>query len=270
MNLQASDRSFEPPLKWAGGKRWLAPYFRELFEVHYKGRRWVEPFCGGLGLTLALHPQYALVSDINPHLTNFYRWVKCGLPPNPYQFCNDRDTYYRLRDEFNRLINENPTSYRAAWLFYYLNRTGYNGLCRFNGRGAFNVPFGNYARIQYRTGFADIKHIFRNWEFRCCSYEKLTEEIGDSDFLYADPPYDVEFTQYYKTGWTFERQVQLAEWLEKLPCPVVTSNMATERICSLYRKLGFDLVKIKAPRRISCTGDRTPAEEVLAHIRTVY
>jgi hypothetical protein len=44
---------------------------------------------------------------------------------------------------------------------------------------------------------------------------------------------------------------------------VVLSNQATQRVVELYGSLGFHLVFLKAPRRISCDGDRTPADEVL-------
>ena len=37
----------KPPLKWAGGKRWLVPHLRALWRG-YTRRRLVEPFCGGL------------------------------------------------------------------------------------------------------------------------------------------------------------------------------------------------------------------------------
>ena len=55
----------------------------------------------------------------------------------------------------------------------------------------------------------------------------------------------------------------MAEWLARHPGPVVISNQATDRIITLYRDLGFDLLFLDAPRRISCTGDRAPAREVL-------
>jgi DNA adenine methylase len=45
---------------------------------------------------------------------------------------------------------------------------------------------------------------------------------------------------------------------------VVLSNQATDRIVKLYEKLGFKICILAAPRRISCTGDRKPAREVLA------
>lgn len=68
----------KPPLKWAGGKRWLAPKLQELVQgITYD--RLVEPFCGGLAVTLSLQPKRALLNDINPHLINFYQQVKAGL-----------------------------------------------------------------------------------------------------------------------------------------------------------------------------------------------
>jgi len=44
----------------------------------------------------------------------------------------------------------------------------------------------------------------------------------------------------------------------------VLSNQRTDRIEKLYRELGFTITILTAPRLISCTGDRTPAKEVLA------
>lgn len=88
--------------------------------------------------------------------------------------------------------------------------------------------------------------------------------VEPDDFIYADPPYDVPFTQYAKKGFTWEDQVRLAKWLTRHPSPVVLSNQATPRIVRLYRSLGFKLRYLDAPRRISCNGDRTAAREVLA------
>ena len=78
------------------------------------------------------------------------------------------------------------------------------------------------------------------------------------------PPYDVPFTHYSKEGFDWEDQIRLAEWLSKHKGPVILSNQATERIITLYEKLGFSTQFYQAPRMINCTGDRTPAREVLA------
>ncbi len=250
-----------PPLKWAGGKRWQVPYLQAYWEAN-SNRRLVEPFCGGLAVALGLDPRRALLSDINPHLINFYRWLQSGLTVGR---CleNDSSFYYAAREEFNRLLRVGQHSTAdAATLFYYLNRTGYNGLCRFNSHGQFNVPFGRYKRINYRNDFREFVAAFENWTFVSSDFVDL--DIESTDFVYADPPYDVEFVQYSAGGFDWSQQVRLAELLARHPGPVVLSNQATTRIKDLYMSLGYKLQFLDAPRRISCTGDREPAKEVLA------
>lgn len=251
----------KPPLKWAGGKRWLVPQLARLFSPH-RYRRLVEPLCGGLAISLGLVPDRALINDINPHAINFYSWLKRGLSIVS-AMRNDESTFYAQRERFNQLIREgNYDGMEAASLFYYLNRTCYNGLCRFNSKGEFNVPFGRYKKIIYKTDFSEYVAAFAQWEFTCVDFEEVTLEADD--FVYADPPYDVEFTQYSKEPFGWDDQVRLAESLARHSGPVVLSNQATERIKRLYKKIGYKVVVLSAPRMISCTGDRTRAPEVLA------
>jgi DNA adenine methylase len=259
--MPVADRStVRPPLKWAGGKRWQVPHLRPLWEPHAR-RRLVEPFAGGLAVALGLRPERVLANDANPHLINFYRWLQRGLTVD-LPLTNDEQVYYRHRDRFNELLagGTGDTS-EAAALFYYLNRTGYNGLCRFNSRGEFNVPFGRYVSIGYVTDFTDYREAFADWVFTVGDVEAVSIERGD--FIYADPPYDVEFTHYSKGGFSWEDQERTAAWLAKHRGPVILVNQATARVERLYRQLGFAVSYLKAPRRISCTGDRTPAREVI-------
>ncbi|MGI6575050.1 MAG: DNA adenine methylase [bacterium] len=254
-------RQYSPPLKWAGGKRWLIPHLQLLWKNHCQ-RRLVEPFCGGLAIALGLLPGSALLNDINPHAINFYRWLQRGLFIN-ITMENDAELFYAHRKRFNRLIlNGKADTIEAAALFYYLNRTGYNGLCRFNKKGEFNVPFGRYKRIKYINDFTFYRPVLAKWQFTAVDFQAL--HLEPTDFIYADPPYDVEFTQYAKEDFTWDDQVRLAEWLAKHSGPVVISNQATERIVKLYQRLGFAVSFLSGPRRISCNGDRTPAREVLA------
>lgn len=254
-------RGRRPPLKWAGGKRWQVPHLRRLWEA-YCDRRLVEPFCGGLGVAVGLAPERARLNDVNPHVINFYRWLKRGLTTT-IVMANEASQYYAHRQRFNQLLGDGgAATAEAAALFYYLNRTGYNGLCRFNRRGTFNVPFGRYSRIAYRRDFTSYREIFAGWEFSNLDFAAVAVERDD--FIYADPPYDVEFTQYAGRGFGWEEQVRTAEWLARQRGPVVLSNQATERIVELYGGLGFTLRFLEAPRMISCTGDRTRAREVLA------
>jgi len=251
-----------PPLKWAGGKRWLVPHVRRLWEGN-DHRRLVEPFSGGLAIALGLLPDRALLNDVNPHPINFYMWLKRGLRIS-IDMRNDQDLYYRHRAQFNQLIALGKSSSKAcAEFFYYLNRTGYNGLCRFNKNGQFNVPFGRYKQINYRSDFMEYKNIFEAWHFSHGDFELLP--LTSADLIYADPPYDVEFRQYSKEGFDWQDQVRLAKWLSAHRGPVIASNQATPRIVDLYRKHGFHIEILDAPRMISCTGDRSKAKEILAY-----
>ena len=250
-----------PPLKWAGGKRWQLPHIFPYWQPK-RYRRLVEPFCGGLAIALGLSPDVAMLNDINPHLINFYRQLKSGFVLN-LTCLNNEGYYYKQRDEFNRLIKAGKAdSHEAAELFYYLNRTGYNGLCRFNHSGEFNVPFGRYKKITYRYDFLEYAKTLANWEFTNSHFQRLI--LHEHDFVYADPPYDVQFRQYSEGGFDWHEQVALAHWLKKHRGPVILVNQATDRIIELYSLLEYRLTYLEAPRRISCNGDRTPAPEVLA------
>jgi DNA adenine methylase len=253
--------TLRPPLKWAGGKRWQVPHVRRLWHGHEQARL-VEPFCGGLAVAFGLQPRRALLNDVNPHLITLYRHLKRGLTISlPME--NQSEAYYAHRTLFNALITAGRShSAEAASLFYYLNRTGFNGLCRFNGRGEFNVPMGRYARIAYVRDFTEYRRVFAGWELSSADFETLA--LRPDDFVYADPPYDVPFTQYARLAFSWDDQVRAAQWLAQHKGPVVLANQATPRIVALYRKLGFRLRFLDAPRMISCTGDRTPAREVLA------
>lgn len=213
-------------------------------------------------MTLGLAPRHALLNDVNPHLINFYRWARRGMAIT-FPLENDSGAFYTCRTRFNALLAAGQARGReAAVLFYYLNRTGYNGLCRFNSRGEFNVPFGRYARISYCTDFSPFRAAFEGWSFRTGDFQSLS--LRRHDFVYADPPYDVPFTRYAGLAFTWEDQVRTAEWLAGHPGPVVLTNQATDRIVRLYEDLGYRMTELAAPRRISCTGDRSAAPEVMA------
>jgi DNA adenine methylase len=145
-----------------------------------------------------------------------------------------------------------------------MNRTGFNGLCRFNTKDQFNVPFGRYKTINYLKDFSAYTSNFKNWVFSDLDFSQLS--LIKNDFIYADPPYDVEFTQYSANTFKWEDQVRLAEWLTLHKGPVVASNQATDRIVSLYRDLGFSIYPLEGPRRIACNGNRTNAGEILAYL----
>ena len=121
--------AIKPVLKWAGGKLWLLPKLIELWQPN-RGCRLVEPFMGSLSVALGLRPERALLNDVNIHLANLYHHLQQGLVVE-IEMKNDGDFYYAMRSRFNQLtqLGKSDTS-EAAQIFYYLNRTGFNGLCR--------------------------------------------------------------------------------------------------------------------------------------------
>jgi len=254
-------KSLPPPLKWAGGKRWQVPHVEAIWRRHTH-RRFVEPFCGGLGMALGLQPARALLNDANPHLINLYRRIAEGLTPS-IVMRNDETLFYKYRDRFNQLVRAGRHEGReAAELFYYMNRTAYNGLCRFNSDGEFNTPFGQYKKINYASSFGAYRDLFAAWEFAAADFAALP--LRAEDFVYADPPYDVEFTAYAQGGFSWNDQVRAAETFAAHPGPVILVNQRTPRVEALYRKLGYAVSELRAPRRISCNGDRRPAREIFA------
>jgi DNA adenine methylase len=257
-----------PPLKWAGGKRWLVPKLQELWSEVEAERsptpRLVEPFVGGMAVALGLQPEVALLNDANQHVVNFYQCLQEGLT-NSLPMTNDADQYLEYRSTFNQLTVENQalsTKRTQALLFYYLNRTGFNGLCRFNNKGEFNVPFGKYKTITYSTDFLEYQDLLGRWKFSCGDFQAIP--LRADDFIYADPPYDRVFTKYSQQDFTWDDQERLAEWLSGHSGRVVVSNQATDRILALYENLGFRVDTVEAPRRIACNGNRNPALEMLA------
>lgn len=131
-------------LKWAGGKY---PLLDDIKKHLPQGDCLIEPFVGAGSVFLNTDFSRYILADINSDLIDLYNIVK--LQTDEYVAAaremftpenNVAEQYYLFRDEFNQ--SQEPL--RRAVLFLYLNRHGYNGLCRYNLRGEFNVPFGRY------------------------------------------------------------------------------------------------------------------------------
>lgn len=249
------------PLKWAGSKRALLPTLAALYLPH-RHRRLVEPFVGGMNVALGLRPDRALLCDINPHLINFYNRLR-DAHPFTLEMRNSEHLFYAYRACFNELISGPAIhSATAAELFYYLNRTCFNGLCRFNNSGLFNVPFGKYKTITYRRDFSEYVPVLSRWEIKCGHFIRF--DLEPDDFVYLDPPYDGTFTDYSEGGFDWNEQVRLALLFSTHPGPVVASNAATDRVLELYRSHGFTVGTVEVRRSIAANGDRAPAVEMLA------
>jgi DNA adenine methylase len=249
------------PLKYLGAKAWLVERLRVLYAPH-RGRRFVDLCVGGGSAVLGVEPECALLCDVNPHLVNFWEQLR---DPQLFELemrCEEA-LYYAYRGCFNKLGRTSARWTRtAAELFWYLNKTGFRGVCRFNEAGEFNVPFGHYKKIEYRRDFSEYAPMLGRWDAKHCSFERAPLERDD--FVFFDPPYDGTFVDYSVGGFDWAKQVCGAELLAAHHGPVVATNAATDRILALYKGLGFAVETLSAPRSVSVSGDRAPAMEMLA------
>lgn len=266
---RTGQRHLQPPLKWAGGKRWLLDTLRPIWAPHV-GRRLVEPFAGGLAVTLGLQPKSALINDINPHLINFYQHLQCRFKSS-VTLDFSPEVYYARRAKFNQLISapnyleSESMKRRAAMLFYYLNRHCYNGICRFNQRGEFNTPLGRFVHPRYDRDLTHYAPVMRNWEFTSGDFGELETRLRPTDFIYADPPYHEAWDKYQGVGFSEVEHERLARWLAEHEGPVVISNNATKKMVNLYEKYGFDTrIRVWSPRMIKFRGNPKRIEEVVA------
>lgn len=202
-------------LKWAGNKTAI---MSELKKHLPAGPRLVEPFAGSCAVMMATDYPHYLVADINPDLINLYRDIATDASAfierakHLFKVFNSEDGYYDSRDSFN--YDKDP-EWRAP-LFLFLNRHGYRGLCRYNKKGEFNVPYGNYKNPYFPESeiraFAE-KAIRAT--FICASYDETLALLVPGDVVYCDPPYDGTFTDYHTAGFTEDDQYHLASILER-------------------------------------------------------
>ena len=236
-----------PIIKWAGGKRRFANQITAIIGNDYKC--YYEPFIGGGAILLHMMPKKAVCSDINEELINFYNVVKNSPEElikemDKYVNENNKEFYLNIREYDRNGMIEQMNSVQRAGRFLYLNKTCYNGLWRVNNKGEFNVPYGKYVNPK----FFDVNELneaskyFKNVEFNVCDYKKTAMKAKKGDFVYFDPPYDVEegqnsFVSYTKSGFNQDNQRQLKELCDTLIRRGVTvgiSNSNTKFIKDLY------------------------------------
>lgn len=261
-----------PILKWAGGKREQAV---SIIGKLRHGKRLVEPFVGGGAVWLSddwLFDDF-LLCDSNADLINLYQCVKdydCEFTDYCQSFFtggNSADLYYERRDRFN---NHNTDEQTKAALFLYLNRHGFNGLCRYNSKGQFNVPFGKYKTVYFpRQEMVEFHKKARRATFMCQDFRETFAMLQDGDKVYCDPPYaqltvTANFTSYTASGFSDQDQVDLATLAELSMKRVVISNHDTPHTREIYSKAN-EIIELDAARNISCDGaNRGRVKELMA------
>ena len=268
-----SNNNIRPFLKWAGNKYRIIDRVRESLP---KGKRLIEPFAGSAAVFLNTDYEHYIINDNNPDLIHLYNILKkdgaAFIKKCRYYFTsrfNNEDQYYKLRKRFN----DTTDTYKRAVLFVYLNRHGYNGLCRYNLKGGYNVPFGRYKAPYFPEKEMLVFHEkAQNAKFVLSSFEEIIQSAKKGDVIYCDPPYvplstSANFTNYSTGGFNMEKQQQLADLANETSVkgiPMLISNHNTSFTRKAYDKAN-KITKFHVQRFISCNGKkRGTAGELLA------
>ncbi|VAW93150.1 Methyl-directed repair DNA adenine methylase [hydrothermal vent metagenome] len=263
----------KPFLKWAGNKYRVMDKIQKLLP---EGKRLIEPFAGSTAVFLNTRYDEYLLADNNIDLINLYNLLKKNGADfikycQPYfsEKNNTEAAYYAFRQQFNTTRSIK----KKAALFLYLNRHGYNGLCRYNLKGGYNVPFGRYKKPYFPARemltFADKA---QSATFIHQDFVHIMQQAKKGDVIYCDPPYapisaSASFTQYSAGGFNLEQQQQLANIASQKAeqgVPVLISNHNTSFTLKTYNQ-AQTITKFKVQRYISCNGNkRDPAGELLA------
>ena len=246
-------------LKYRGGKSKEIPHILP-FIPRFEGR-YIEPFLGGGALYFYLEPERAIINDINGKLMTFYNGVRDNYDAlrreldeierlyaeyrlqfdilksvNPDTRVEDRNEvlYYELRDMFNGV---RESRYSDALLYYYINKTAYSGMIRYNSRGEFNVPFGRYKSINTNLITKAHSQLLSMAQIMNGDYAEVFALAEEEDFMFLDPPYDCIFSDYgndeYRDGFNDRCHIGLAEAFRQLPCRallVIGKTPLTERL----------------------------------------
>ncbi len=262
----------KPFLKWAGNKYAIIERIKRLLP---ESPRLIEPFAGSAAVFLGTDYPSALLADSNADLIHLYQLLQkegdafIAYASELFTLENNReDNYYTLRSEFN----STDDICRKSALFLYLNRHGYNGLCRYNAKGGFNVPFGRYGKPYFpRKEMVEFSAKAKHAEFRVADFRSVMMEARAGDVVYCDPPYvplsrTANFTSYGTGKFGEAEQAALAILAESLAArgvTVVISNHDTEFTVQAYRNAA--LKRFDVQRNISCNGqNRGKAKELLA------
>lgn len=263
----------KPFLKWAGGKYRLLD---RILQALPAGKRLVEPF-GGSGAVFINAPfSEFVISEANLDLVQLYRQLQsegdgfihyCAQYFTPKT--NQATVYYHHRALFNECTDIRE---RSA-LFLYLNRHGYNGLCRYNLSGKFNVPFGAYVRPYFPL--REMQHFYKKSQsatFLHQDFRKTFSELAQGDVVYCDPPYvklskTASFTHYTGQHFTESDQLMLAKLAETASQngnDVVISNHDTQFTRQHYKK--SKMISFPVQRFISCASASRaePVQELVA------
>lgn len=252
----------KPMLKYRGGKSREIPLFRKYIPASFSS--YIEPFLGGGAVYFHLEPEQAIINDVNSQLITFYECVRNhyddmrteldliqelyernqadykarkALAPDERVPNANEALYYRIRDMYNGKI---PAEYLDGVLYFFINKTAYSGMIRFNSKGEYNVPFGRYSNLNTKLITQEHSQLLQRAEVLREDYSAVFERAQADDFMFLDPPYDCVFNDYGNidmvNGFDEEQHRRLAADFKNLSCRALMVIGKTPLTEELYGK----------------------------------
>jgi len=254
-----------PVLKYRGGKSREIPRFLQYIPDDFN--RYIEPFLGGGAVYFHIEPENAIINDVNERLMTFYRQLRNEYPlmrkqlnelqklyetnqlvykkikakkPDERVPNANEELYYRIRELFN-----NPDdTYLDGVLYFFINKTAYSGMIRYNNSGEYNVPFGRYPNLNTQLVTLQHSELLQGAELLNLDYRQIFNMAEEDDFIFLDPPYDCIFNDYgnidMMNGFDETEHRRLAEDFRNLPCRALMIIGKTPLTEELYGDLIFD------------------------------
>ena len=247
-------------IKYAGGKSREIEVIKR-FIPEYTGR-YIEPFLGGGALYFYLEPEKSIINDVNSKLIEFYLGIRNEFPQikkelssieNQYvsnrmdfekrkgkadikvEDANEK-LYYQMRNFFN---NNSKPDFHPATIYFFINKTAYSGMIRYNKEGKYNVPYGRYKNFNTELVSKSHSELLKRSEIYCEDYKKIFDMSDEDDFIFLDPPYDCVFSNYGNkemvNGFTEEMHKKLAKDFKKLKAKALMVIGKTPFIEELYK-----------------------------------
>lgn len=268
-------RDIHPVVKWAGGKRLLAPRIIELMPAGQIVLH--EPFVGGAAVFFELvkrkRIKKAFLSDVNADLMNAMVVIKRDVRGlisvlREHAARHSPTYYYSMRDAFNQSATNDVGQ---AARFIYLMKTCFNGLYRVNRNDEFNVPIGSYVNptICDEENLHAAHAALQLAELRCAPFTLTMPSAEPGHVMYCDPPYlpvkkaskkdgvaATSFTAYDKLPFGITEHTSLATELARAAyrgVHIIASNSDMPVIRDMYEPWA-DIRTVQAPRAINRDG----------------
>lgn len=265
------------PLKWVGGKQSI---LTNILPYIGSPNTFVEPFIGSATVSLNVKADRYIINDMNYDLINLYNHLlengqKIEEICIPLFSNMDSDKYYELRSTFN---SSKCDSIERAALFLVLNKFGFNGVCRYNNKGEFNVPYSKRPCANFPK--QEIEYFIKHFSGSKCELghgdftnSLLYDNLKDGDLVYFDPPYlpsdefDSNFTKYTKEDFSLTQHQQIVDICKSLNEKGVTclvSNHKTKLTEELYKDADEQIVIPKKRLLAAKKESRMKINEILA------